>query len=182
MRSLLDSLVVNVHEEHGRRLEVIDKEDYSGIVWKVREFYVAEHGHEPTQQYLESGVYGLKQYYAVALLDPLNAHAVSAKIDPFWHAHILHTQQYVDFCEKVMGRYVHHVPLDSDNARQVENIGILYNYTIEVVENLFGVTDEENWPTSGVDFHLICFHNKRYPEVDHLALFSESERGVAYAF
>jgi hypothetical protein len=178
VKRLTEELRVVVHPEQLRRLRIIDEEDYSGVVRKVREFYVAEHGHEPTQEYLESGIYGLKQYYAVALLDPLNAHSVSAKLDPFWHAHILHTEKYSAFCDKVVGRYMHHVPLDPDNGRQVENIEVLYNYTIEILLELFGEVDEKNWATSGVDFRLCCGHAAMYPEVNSFALFQETERGV----
>ncbi|MBI3337118.1 MAG: hypothetical protein HY005_00640 [Candidatus Staskawiczbacteria bacterium] len=180
-RKLLDELVVDVCEEHKRRLRIIDNEDYSGVVRKVREFYVAEHGHEPTHDYLDSGVYGLKQYYAVALLDPLNAHSVSAKLDPFWHAHILHTHKYMDFSERVVGRYMHHVPLDPDDVERVENIGVLYGYTIEVLEQLFGEVDEENWATEGVNFRLCCGHASSYEEVNRLGLFPAVERGILVA-
>ncbi len=34
----------------------------------------------------------------------------SYDMDEFWHAHILHTQEYCDFCDQVFGGYLHHHP------------------------------------------------------------------------
>ncbi|QLH43881.1 MAG: hypothetical protein HWD59_15100 [Coxiellaceae bacterium] len=36
--------------------------------------------------------------------------APSRDIDEIWHAHILHTQDYTEFCEKLFGFYLHHCP------------------------------------------------------------------------
>lgn len=33
------------------------------------------------------------------------------QIDEIWHAHILYTQDYHAFCDKVFGKYLHHQPL-----------------------------------------------------------------------
>ncbi|MDJ1136202.1 glycine-rich domain-containing protein [Streptomyces iconiensis] len=34
----------------------------------------------------------------------------SPLVDVFWHAFILRTQQYAEFCEQVAGRFIHHNP------------------------------------------------------------------------
>ncbi|MBS0350403.1 MAG: glycine-rich domain-containing protein-like [Proteobacteria bacterium] len=34
----------------------------------------------------------------------------SYDMDEVWHAHILHTKEYCDFCEEVFGSYLHHHP------------------------------------------------------------------------
>ena len=40
-----------------------------------------------------------------------SAHVVpNGKVDYFWHKHILHTRQYVDDCQALFGRYLHHLP------------------------------------------------------------------------
>ncbi len=36
----------------------------------------------------------------------------SPKVDQFWHAFILHTRQYTDFCNRHLGFYLHHLPSD----------------------------------------------------------------------
>jgi hypothetical protein len=34
----------------------------------------------------------------------------SFDIDEAWHAHILHTEEYCNFCEQVFGKFLHHHP------------------------------------------------------------------------
>jgi hypothetical protein len=37
----------------------------------------------------------------------------TADIDEIWHQHILHTRKYNDDCDKVFGKYLHHLPFPS---------------------------------------------------------------------
>lgn len=34
----------------------------------------------------------------------------SPQVDLGWHAFVLHTREYADFCHKLAGRFIHHVP------------------------------------------------------------------------
>jgi len=154
------------------------------VIRKVREHF-EEIGRPVTEEYLQKGIIALKQYYAIALLDPANAHAVSAAVDPFWHAHILHTQEYMRFCEQVIGEYMHHQPLDRANAPQLENVRTLYGYTLEILEKLFGGIDEEFWSTDMSDAAMICFHKGNveiYPQMQPIRLFEPVARGESKAF
>jgi hypothetical protein len=38
---------------------------------------------------------------------------LSAEVDKLWHAHILNTKRYYDFCQQYLGRVVHHLPCSS---------------------------------------------------------------------
>jgi hypothetical protein len=38
------------------------------------------------------------------------------EIDEVWHNHILHTKQYHNDCQKIFGRYLHHMPSDGSEA------------------------------------------------------------------
>ena len=40
----------------------------------------------------------------------------SALVDIGWHTFMLHTRDYVEFCDRVAGRFLHHVP-DDDGDR-----------------------------------------------------------------
>ena len=40
----------------------------------------------------------------------------SQDIDEVWHAHILHTKDYINFCQQVFGSYFHHNPGSEDTA------------------------------------------------------------------
>jgi hypothetical protein len=34
----------------------------------------------------------------------------SVDIDEVWHAHILHSEEYIEFCQQTFGHYLHHHP------------------------------------------------------------------------
>ena len=40
----------------------------------------------------------------------------SATVDAGWHAFIIHTADYAEFCDRIAGRFIHHRPNDSDEA------------------------------------------------------------------
>ncbi|MEU0076166.1 hypothetical protein ABZ027_42590 [Streptomyces sp. NPDC006332] len=40
--------------------------------------------------------------------------APSKLVDVGWHAFVLHTVDYAEFCQRVVGHFVHHVPTDED--------------------------------------------------------------------
>lgn len=181
---LIKSIRMQLHPDHLPRLKAIDDADYSGVLRKTHEHF-QETGKAVTEEYLKRGVYALKQYYAIALLDPANAHAVSAAVDPFWHAHILHTSDYMDFCNLTVGEYMHHQPLDRTDKQKLENVRTLYQYTLDVLGQLFINVDSEFWSTDVSDALMICFHkgNQRmYPAVQPIRLFEPSHRGEAKAF
>jgi hypothetical protein len=48
---------------------------------------------------------------STALLSP------SAIVDIGWHTFILHTRDYREFCDRVAGRFIEHVPTDDTNGR-----------------------------------------------------------------
>ncbi len=63
--------------------------------------------------------------------------APSRKMDVFWHHHILDTQKYIEDCDKLFGRYVHHYPYSgvlsaSDAQRQNER----FTHTQELLRDL----------------------------------------------
>lgn len=39
----------------------------------------------------------------------------SKEIDEMWHHFILHTKDYADFCERFIGRFLHHNPTETPN-------------------------------------------------------------------
>lgn len=89
----------------------------------------------------------------------MNEHAVSDEIDLFWHTHILYTRQYIDFCDRVFGEYIHHDPLDHENTSAVSEIVELYEYTMAVYDDiLLGPLDEQFFPRDVPDYMLVCKH------------------------
>jgi hypothetical protein len=71
----------------------------------------------------------------------LDAHiAPGLLVDKMWHAWILFTNDYHDFCGKV-GGYIHHLPIPQGDAAQPP-----LEPTIAVMEAGFGPLDERYWP------------------------------------
>lgn len=53
-------------------------------------------------------------FIAASGQQPGQSLAPSQLVDIGWHTFILHTVDYAAFCERVVGRFVHHVPTDED--------------------------------------------------------------------
>jgi hypothetical protein len=75
----------------------------------------------------------------------------SAAVDPGWHAFILHTHDYAAFCERVAGRFIHHVPHDEDvvASREAAGRGAIER-TMAKIRDAGFVLDDELWQSSGV--------------------------------
>ncbi len=144
---------------HVALLQFIDAADFSGVRRKVAE-ELRERNISPIEEYLDEGILALKQYYAIAILDPRNKHAVSAAVDPFWHAHILHTKEYVDFCERLVGGYIHHTPLNHQRHDEVELVGQLYRYTSTCYRQFFSYVNLSFFPTDLPRHRLVCLHQQ----------------------
>jgi hypothetical protein len=167
--SLINTIKMDMNDIQRSKLELIDNFDYSKVRKKVQE----ELGEKATDKLLDEGIENLKKYYVVALLDPLNCHAVSEMVDPFWHAHILFTRDYVKFCDSIYGRYIHHEPLDKNDSIEVDRVVYLYEYTMEIYAKLFTNNNSEWWPSvESQNFNAICFHAKDpHHDVNKLGLF-----------
>lgn len=161
VRSLLSTVKVDaVTPFHLDRIRVIDDTDFGFVRRKVREEMEAR-GTPVSDEYLDEGVLALQQYYLIAVLDPDNMHAVSDVVDPFWHAHILDTRAYAQFCEQVVGGFMHHVPLDHENFVLVQGVGVLYEYTVRCYDRFYTYVNEQLFPRVVPAARLICFHGGR---------------------
>ena len=68
---------------------------------------------------------------------PTTPLAPSACIDEYWHAHILHTRQYINDCTNIAGSYIHHEPADSRNP-DGESLKVAFQNTCDLYEQIFG--------------------------------------------
>lgn len=61
-----------------------------------------------------------KRFVAITLLTPSKPHAPCGAVDQYWHFFILHSEEYVQFCEEIWGnfhgdpKYRHHYPAKED--------------------------------------------------------------------
>jgi len=73
----------------------------------------------------------------------------SKGVDMFWHAFILYTEEYTAFCERHLGKYMHHRP--QDHFASTASISIAGKKTVEYLGQMFQEYDSEIW-----NQHAIC--------------------------
>ncbi|MBU5946827.1 glycine-rich domain-containing protein [Streptomyces griseoincarnatus] len=74
--------------------------------------------------------------------DPL---APSQLVDIGWHTFILHTVDYATFCERVVGRFVHHVPT-SEAEEATDGAQSTRERTLAAITAAGYTVDEALWP------------------------------------
>ncbi|WP_027930098.1 glycine-rich domain-containing protein [Amycolatopsis thermoflava] len=76
--------------------------------------------------------------------DPL---APSELVDIGWHTFVLHTRDYAAFCERIAGRFLHHVPTaDHDPAASGDTARGTVARTVGAIEAAGFTLDSELWP------------------------------------
>lgn len=82
-----------------------------------------------------------KKFVVLTLIRTGVPHAPSGAIDMYWHFFILHTKDYINFCEKVWGnfegdpRFRHHYPANDDTRPGMLNA---YIETLKLYKEVFG--------------------------------------------
>ncbi|MCQ4044987.1 glycine-rich domain-containing protein [Streptantibioticus rubrisoli] len=71
----------------------------------------------------------------------------SKLVDDFWHAFILRTQPYAEFCEHVAGRFIHHNPELTSRIGQGSS-EIQLRQTLEAITAAGFAVDPELWPVA----------------------------------
>ncbi len=91
---------------------------------------------ELAERYLK----GARQFLEVAASVPVSV-SPSIPIDAGWHAFILHTKDYAEYCQEQFGRFIHHQPTSGVSNR--DN----YLRARAIAEERFSDLDETIWPT-----------------------------------
>lgn len=157
-KKLVDCLQIQVKPIHLERLEIIDNEDFSDYIRKAAEEALRHNGKRPSQQYLDDGEFGIKQFYSLVVLDPINSHAISFRLDPFWHSHILHTKEYIEFCTRLVGEVLHHFPLERENDLERKGIKDEMEFTVEQLRKIYGNDISPLWQVDeAIESRLICW-------------------------
>lgn len=71
--------------------------------------------------------------------------APSKLVDYGWHAFILHTVDYADFCQRVAGHFVHHVPTDGENEQEPGAALAARERTVNAIQTAGYTVDAELW-------------------------------------
>lgn len=69
--------------------------------------------------------------------------APSKAVDHGWHAFILHTREYAEFCDRVAGHFIHHAPEDPEGERA--DAAARNAATTDVMRRTGLPVDEELW-------------------------------------
>jgi hypothetical protein len=65
----------------------------------------------------------------------------SRSVDHGWHAFILHTREYAEFCDRVAGHFIHHEPEDPEE----EHVMGRHATTADLMRRSGLPVDEELW-------------------------------------
>ncbi|MFJ8147030.1 glycine-rich domain-containing protein [Streptomyces sp. NPDC096048] len=84
-------------------------------------------------------------FIAASGQQPGQSLAPSELVDYGWHAFILHTVDYAEFCERVAGGFVHHVPTDEGNE-MLGGAQAARERTLAAITTAGYTVDEELWP------------------------------------
>jgi hypothetical protein len=76
--------------------------------------------------------------------------APSELVDIGWHVFILYTHDYAAFCQRVAGRFLHHLPTDIDDPTAAGDAAhTTLTRTVAAIEQAGFVVDSELWPSTG---------------------------------
>lgn len=67
---------------------------------------------------------GLRQFFMASLRSGDFVAMPSRAVDTLWHAFILHTRAYEDWCQLAMGKFLHHTPAEALGADTKRNDGL----------------------------------------------------------
>lgn len=84
-------------------------------------------------------------FIAASGQQPGQSLAPSELVDFGWHAFILHTVEYAEFCQRVVGHFVHHVPTDEDEELP-GGVPATRERTLTAISAAGFMVDEELWP------------------------------------
>lgn len=89
-------------------------------------------------------------FIAASGQQPGQSLAPSELVDYGWHAFILHTVDYADFCQRTVGRFVHHVPTGEDEEPS-GSPAEARERTLAAIAAAGYTVDEELWPEASAD-------------------------------
>ncbi|HET6530030.1 MAG TPA: hypothetical protein VFH03_05370 [Actinoplanes sp.] len=93
-----------------RRLTAVDAYQFPA---SVRQRFTFEHP-DLTPDQVRTVEDGTRQWFRLAARHPrVKLSMPSVAVDALWHEMVLHTRDYQEFCDQVLGRFLHHEPESS---------------------------------------------------------------------
>jgi hypothetical protein len=130
----------------------------------VKASYAKRYGLTPAQADLHERE--LKRYLSLCIADPEGCYGMFSDVDNLWHEFICHTPAYQAFCDRIAGRFLHHIPTSSAAAQKITVIGPTpRQQTVTAYEKHFGAMDPALWhigdPLRADDCCTICTSDKK---------------------
>ncbi|MEV3907540.1 glycine-rich domain-containing protein [Streptomyces canus] len=86
-------------------------------------------------------------FFATSGQQPGHSLVPSELVDYGWHAFILHTADYAAFCQKTVGRFVHHVPTEEDE-QMPGGAAAARERTVSAIQAAGYTVDAELWQST----------------------------------
>jgi hypothetical protein len=103
-----------------------------------------------------------KRYIALSFAYLGIATPISKRVDDFWHAHILFTEDYADMCEHIGGHFLHHRPGILDEGLP----GGAYDRRMALYRASFGTPDPKWWNDVSIDTEQVSVLTNELVSVD----------------
>ncbi len=84
------------------------------------------------EQIIDQSILEYRKFMTLLRLGYPQLAMFSREVDEVWHTHILFTQNYTKFCDRVFGKFVHHTPVSRSTAIESVNNSVetfLITYT-----------------------------------------------------
>lgn len=105
----------------------------------------------------------LKRFLALPLLYPAESETSfvpSLAVDSLWHAFILNTPRYREFCERVYGKYLDHVPGKSRHETEQRVFAGPMQFTVESLDRAFEGVARRFWRKITFCGPCLLFHKR----------------------
>lgn len=99
---------------------------------------------EVTRDQAERVIVQALAFLRACTLAPETRLAPSKQVDQGWHAFILYTREYTEFCERLAGGYIHHTPDDGPTGPRVDGAEAVSD-TVKVMRAAGLPVDDELW-------------------------------------
>lgn len=91
-------------EEYMTKLKEAQSIDLADLLAKY------QHDHHLTDNQRDELLTALHQWLVICAMEPDNDYAIFGEVDDLWHEFIVDTRRYMKYCDRIAGRYLHHIP------------------------------------------------------------------------
>jgi len=118
---------------------------------EITNFAILENPSIPSEKILQA-TKEYKYYMYLVMITDESLTIPTAVVDAIWHAHILHTKDYINFCETLAGHYIHHTPRAYDETEHQLNNEDMSILSKEVFGNIVFDFSKQNLVKT-INFH-----------------------------